>query len=204
VYGNDPLSPIDLTPLPLKEIMSTEESKWVKEIQELHKGVQGQIEKSNDRYQSQDNKHRKQALFQPGDLVWVHLRKERFSSKRESKLMPRADGPFEVLKKVSDNAYKVDLPKDYGVPCTFNVVGLKPYFEDDNLKNLRANSFLEREDDVPMRGIYDQNKVSSRNQEIKALSLQLQGPQSVGEAVVKTEVQAGMDPGKGHLCWLIT
>jgi len=54
-------------------------------------------------------------VFHPGDLVWIHLRKERFPSKRKSKLMPRGDGPFEVLKRVNDNAYKVNLPGDYGV-----------------------------------------------------------------------------------------
>ena len=66
--------------------------------------------------------------------------KERFPSKRKSKLMPRADGPFEVLEKINDNAYKVDLPGEYGVSCTFNVTDLKPYFEDDHLENLRVNS----------------------------------------------------------------
>jgi len=89
--------------------------------------VQGQIEKSNEHYQSQAYKHRKQALFQLGDLVWVHLRKERFPTKRKSKLKPWTDGPFQVLEKVSDNAYKVDLPGDYGVSCTVNVANLKPY-----------------------------------------------------------------------------
>ena len=47
--------------------------------------------------------------------MWVHLRKERFLSKRKSKLMPRSDGPFEIIEKVGPNAYKVDLPGDYGV-----------------------------------------------------------------------------------------
>ena len=69
--------------------------------------------------------------------MWVHLRKERFPSKRKSKLMPRADGPVEVLEKVSDNAYKRDLPREYGVSCTFNVADLKPYFEDNKFENLR-------------------------------------------------------------------
>jgi len=55
-------------------------------------------------------------LFQPEDLVWVHLRKERFPSKRRPKLMPRANGPFELLKKVNDSAYKINLLRDYGVP----------------------------------------------------------------------------------------
>lgn len=43
--------------------MNIEASKRVKEIQELHKRVQVQIEKENERYQDQANKHRKQALF---------------------------------------------------------------------------------------------------------------------------------------------
>ena len=120
--------------------MNVEANKRVKAIQELHKKVQEQIEKSNERYKSQANKHRKQALFKPGDLVWVHLRKERFPSKRKSKLLPRADGPFEVLEKINDNAYKIDLPGEYGVSCTFNVADLKPYFDDDHLENLRVNS----------------------------------------------------------------
>ena len=61
--------------------------------------------------------------------------------------MPRADGPFEVLEKVNVNAYKINLPGEYGVSCTFNVANLKPYFEDDKFENLRANFFLEGEDD---------------------------------------------------------
>jgi len=215
VYGNDPLSPLDLTPLPLKERLSTEASKRVKEIQELHKKIQGQIERSNEHYRSQANKHRKQALFQPGDLVWVHLRKERFPSKRKSKLMPRADGPFEVLEKVSDNAYKVDLPGDYGVSCTFNVADLKPYYEDDHLENLRANSFLEGEDDVPPGGKLDQgnDKASTQasktlNQEAKAVVSLFSSPRIVvyhhGQTVVESAQPAVLDPGKVQLCWLIT
>ena len=29
--------------------------------------------------------------FEPGDLVWLHLRKDRFPKLRKSRLMPRAD-----------------------------------------------------------------------------------------------------------------
>jgi len=61
--------------------------------------------------------------------------------------MPRADGPFESLERVNDNAYKVDLPGDYGVSATFNVADLSPYLEDDHLANLRANSPQQGEDD---------------------------------------------------------
>jgi len=68
------------------------------------------------------------------------LRKERFPSKRKSKLMPRSDGPFEIIEKVGPNAYEVDLPCDHGVSTTFYVSDLSPYFEDEPLPSLTTNS----------------------------------------------------------------
>jgi hypothetical protein len=50
------------------------------------------------------------------------LCKDRFPDLRKSKLMPRADGPFKVLEKINDNAYKLDLPPDFStVSPTFNI-----------------------------------------------------------------------------------
>ena len=69
-------------------------------------------------------------MFKGGDLVWIHLRKERFPNRKYSKLQPRADGPFKFVKKINDNAYKAELPSDYGVSATFNVSDLSPYQED--------------------------------------------------------------------------
>jgi hypothetical protein len=86
--------------------------------------------KQNEKYSKQANKHQKPAAFKEGDLVWIHLRKERFPSKRSSKLMPRADGPFRVLQNIGENAYKIELPGDYGVSTTFNVSKLSLYYED--------------------------------------------------------------------------
>ncbi|XP_062094556.1 uncharacterized protein LOC133800573 [Humulus lupulus] len=40
------------------------------------------------------NKDRHKQVFDPGDWVWVHMRKERFPAQRRSKLLPRGDGPF--------------------------------------------------------------------------------------------------------------
>ncbi|XP_073119633.1 uncharacterized protein [Henckelia pumila] len=71
------------------------------------------IEKKNLQYSKKANKGRKKVVFEPGDWVWLHLRKERFSKKRRSKLLPRGDGPFQVLERINDNAYKLDLPDQF-------------------------------------------------------------------------------------------
>ena len=59
--------------------------------------------------------------------------------------MPRVDGPFQVLEKVNDNAYKLYLPEGYNVSPTFNVCDLMHYLEDgvrvEDGKDLRANPF---------------------------------------------------------------
>jgi len=140
VYSVEPLSPLDLIPRPLDGKPSVEADKRVEEIKCLHERVKEKIEKSNASYQTQANKHQRKVVFQLRDLVWVQLRKERFPTKMKSKLMPRADDPFEILERVNDNAYKINLPDDYGVSATFNMADLSLYLEDDHLSNLRANS----------------------------------------------------------------
>src|SRR6266540_851967 len=44
----------------------------------------------------------------------------------------RGDGPFKVLAKVNGNPYKIELPKDYAVSPTFNVVDLSPCIDQED------------------------------------------------------------------------
>ena len=65
--------------------------------------------------------------------------KERtFSSHRRSKLNPRGEGPFQILEKINDNAYKVNLPGEFNVSATFNVADLSPFDVGDDS---RSNPF---------------------------------------------------------------
>jgi len=141
VYGCNPRTPLDLIPIlnPIK--FSWEVKKRAKEIQGLNPKVREMIEKSNEQAKQHDNKHRKDAQFYPGGLVWIHLRNERFPSKHKSKLMPQLDGPFEVIEKISPNAYKINLLGDDEVSATFDVVSLSPYYdEDEQFLSLRLNT----------------------------------------------------------------
>ena len=103
VYGFDPLTPLDLVPIPMHDALDLDAEDRSARIQELHEDVRRRIEKTNAHNALQANKHRKEVVFEPGDYVWVHLRKLRYPQLRQSKLDDRGDGPFKMLKKINDN-----------------------------------------------------------------------------------------------------
>jgi hypothetical protein len=91
----------------------------------------------NEKYMIADSKVRKEVQLAPDDLVWLHLRKDRFPELKKSKLMPRADDPFKIIEKINDNAYKLELPREFVISPTFNISDLRPYFgEEDEFESM--------------------------------------------------------------------
>ncbi|KAA0067526.1 Transposon Ty3-I Gag-Pol polyprotein [Cucumis melo var. makuwa] len=148
VYGFNPLTPLDLSPLPPNMFTSDAASSRVEYIKTLHKEIKERIEKKNQKLVTRKNQGRKELIFKPGDWVWVHLRKERFPDQRKSKLQQRGDGPFQVLERINNNAYKLDLRGKYNVSSTFNVADLTLFDVGNEDLDLRTNPSKERGDDV--------------------------------------------------------
>jgi uncharacterized protein YkvS len=73
------------------------------------------------------------------------MRKEKFLEQRRSNLMPRGDGLFQIIEKINDNVYKVDLPGEYDVSAIFNVADLSLFDVGDDS---RSNPFEDRGDDA--------------------------------------------------------
>ena len=86
-----------------------------------------QIQAQTEKVTNYHKKGKRARSFNEGDLVWLHLTNERFPYLRKSKLSPRGDGPFQIIKKINDNAYQLDLPTNYGVHSTFNISDLSPF-----------------------------------------------------------------------------
>jgi len=78
VYGFKPTTPIDLLPLPMQEHMNFDASKRVEFVKNIHDRARANIEKMTKMYEKRANKGLKEMLFEPDDLVWVHLWKDRF------------------------------------------------------------------------------------------------------------------------------
>jgi hypothetical protein len=97
-------------------------------IKNLHENTWKTIQDHVNRHTAMINKNKTPRIFEEGNLVWIHLSKDRFPHERNSKLKPRSDGPFKVLKRINDNAYIIDIPTSkYLVSNTFNIKDLSPF-----------------------------------------------------------------------------
>ncbi|GJU27654.1 hypothetical protein Tco_1166275, partial [Tanacetum coccineum] len=89
--------PLDLVPLPINLGYSGNGNESGRAVKELHEKVKLRIEKQNQKYAKQANKHIKATIFKEGDLVKVHMSKERFPPGQHAKLQQRGDGPFKIV-----------------------------------------------------------------------------------------------------------
>jgi hypothetical protein len=56
-------------------------------------------------------------------------------------------GPFKILAKINDNAYKLELSLEFGVSPSFNISDLRPYLGEEDEMLSRMTSMQEGEDD---------------------------------------------------------
>ncbi|GJZ14889.1 RNA-directed DNA polymerase [Tanacetum coccineum] len=126
VYGQNLITLLDLVPVLKVGRFSEEGADKSEQIKELHRSVQEQIIWHNEQYKEHADKRR-----------------------RFGKFKLRGDGPFLVLRKINDNAYKIELPGHYNVSATFNVPDLSPYKgESDDEPDSGLSLFQEGEDDA--------------------------------------------------------
>jgi hypothetical protein len=150
IYGGNPRTPLDLTPLPKLKITNTKVEDLIAHIKEGHKLTIKNLEESTTKYKATANKKRRPLEFEEGDFVWAILTKDRFPSGEYNKLAARKIGPVEIVKKINTNTYQLKLPSHIKIADVFNIKHLVPFFDDSSEKdaNSRANSLRPGEDDV--------------------------------------------------------
>ena len=128
VYGSNPSSIVDLTPLPLSNRVHPKGVEMVELMKQTHEDIKRNIEENNEKYKIVADKHKKHKVYVVGDLVWVVISKERQLAGLFSKLQHRKVGLCRILHKINDNAYQVELPPNLHISNSFNVHHLVPYY----------------------------------------------------------------------------
>jgi len=65
-------------PLPLSVRTNLDGKKKAEMVQQINEEARKTIEEKTKKYVEQANKGRRRMVFEEGDQVWIHLRKERF------------------------------------------------------------------------------------------------------------------------------
>ena len=170
VYTAIPKHVVDLVKLPRLPGVSVAAEGMAKDVQSVQDEVKARLEVTNAKNKAAADKKRRLKVFKEGDAVMVFLRKERFPVGTYNKLKPRKYGPYQILRKINDNAYVVALPSSWGISNTFNVADLHEFRGDESLYpdgvNSGSSSSPEEETDVEQMALKIEEQLARRKGKI--------------------------------------
>ncbi|KAJ0084803.1 hypothetical protein Patl1_29866 [Pistacia atlantica] len=167
--GQQPLTPIEIARQPTKGKFPTTD-KVARDRQEIIDQAQDSLRKASKRMKKYDDAKRRPLEFDVGDQVLFKLTPQiwkKINSKRVHRaLVPKYDGPFEVVSRVGAVAYKLKLPEWIKVHPTFHVSFLKPFHvdKDDSSRTQakRAPPMIRKQFDDEIEKILDHSRMGQR------------------------------------------
>jgi len=100
------------------------------DINENIKFLKENLDKAKETYKKYaDQKRMEPPNFEVGDKVWLIKRTN--EKNRKKKLSNQMIGPFKIIRKVSNLAYELNLPKKMRCHPVFHVSLLEPYYENE-------------------------------------------------------------------------
>jgi hypothetical protein len=113
------------------EFRSTSAEDFAEGMKVFHSRIKERLQSLSEEYKCREDQHKRELQFEVGDLILVHLRKERFPRGTHTKLKMKNIGPCKVIRKFGTNAYEIELPDGVGISPIFNVTDLYPYRDEE-------------------------------------------------------------------------
>ena len=133
MYGFQPESPVTMD-LANEKIQQVKD--FLEDHQEMLRWARQNVRQAQDRYKKFSDEKRQQVVFEKDDLVFLRV-PEHSKTLRTGpvpKLSPRYCGPFRVIKRLGNVAYKLELPETSQVHPVFHVSRLRKRLHDgDNV-----------------------------------------------------------------------
>ena len=133
MYGFQPRAPYAVG-LQKEKVQAAKD--FLEDMNEMLKLAKDSIKRAQDRARTYTDPHRRPLTFEEGEQVYLKVpeKSETMKTGPCPKLSPRYCGPFTILKRVGDMAYKLQLPRTSGIHPVFHVSRLKRKLgQSDNL-----------------------------------------------------------------------
>ncbi|KAH7404017.1 hypothetical protein KP509_15G005800, partial [Ceratopteris richardii] len=129
-------------------------SQFLTDMQANLKIVESNLQQVVESMKAFVDQHRTPQTFQEGDHAFLQVPLDlSLIVGRKPKLSPRFCGPWTIIKKISDVAYKLQLPNNYKIHPVFHVTKLRPYIsrDEDCVDGLVALENRASQPDVPFQ-----------------------------------------------------
>nr|GEV22215.1 putative mitochondrial protein [Tanacetum cinerariifolium] len=183
LYGRDPppLIRCGSQPTPIFEV-----DRYMEERDQVLKEFKEHLSKVQVNMKTKADCHRRDVQFKVGDKVFLKLRLRRQQSvvHNNEKLSPRYYGPYEILERIGNVAYKLKLPSTTTIHPVFHVSQLKKFIGSNIQKNDLPDGLTE---EMEKRHVEENRVQQAKQQTLKSEfeMLQMEENESIDSFVTR-------------------